>query len=218
MDVQDIMDALDLHGFEDIEDADKVAVINDVLQEINSRDPWPYLEVMVDFDAATDVDADGKVTLPGSPPVVGSVLDIVNLDRSTYGKVQWIRRDEHFARNPGNLDQTGHPYKYFFVGSDLYLWPIPDSGNYRITYLQVQEDVDASSTADDILLPARHHRVILLGAAYKLHSQEDDPENATMFKSQYDERIIMMRQDLFTQQWDKPDSILMTDDEDFGYE
>lgn len=219
MDVQAIMDALDLHGFEDIEDDDKVDVINDVVQEINSRDPWPYLEVMVDFDAATDVDSDGVVTLPGTPAEIASVLDIIATDSNTVsGKLRWIRRDEHFARNAANLTQTGQPYKYFFVGSTLYLWPVPTSGNFRITYLQVQPTLTSASAEGDILLPARHHRAILLGAVFKLNAQEDDPENATMFKSQYDERVMLMRQDLFKKQWDSPDNVMLVDDEDYGYE
>ena len=212
MTVQQIMDMLDLHGFEDIEDDDKVDVINDVLQDIATRDPWPFLEVMEDLDAA-DVDAVGKVTLAAG---FYGILDII--DTTNGAKLRWIRRDEHFSRNAQNLDQAGNPYKYFFVGDDLYVWPVPDTSTLRVTYLKVQPTVTAASAEADILLPPRHHRVILLGAAYKLHSQEDDPENATMFKSQYDEKMIMMRQDLFKLQWDSPDSIMVTDDEDFGYE
>lgn len=215
MDVQDIIDILDLHGFEDIEEVDKVSVINDAITEINTREPWPFLEVMVDLDAATDVGADGKVTLPGMTPAeIASVLDIINTD--SYGRsVTWIRRDEHFKRNAANLDATGTPYKYFFVNNDLYLYPIPESGNYRLTFLQVQPEIDASSTADEILLPVRHHRAIALAAIYKLHAQEDDPENAAMFKGQFDEKIILMRQDMFKKQWDRPDSILVVDEEDW---
>lgn len=212
MTVQEIADILDLHGFEDIEDADKVGVINDVLQEINTREPWPFLEVMVDLTDA-DFDADGVVDFTALP-TLASVLDIINTE--TYGRsIRWIRRDEHFKRNATQLDLTGTPYKYFFVNNDLYLWPIPDGGTYRLTYLQVQEVVDISSAEADILLPARHHRLIALGALYKLHSQEDDPENAALFKSQFDERMILMRQDLFKKQWDSPDSILVTDEEDW---
>lgn len=212
MDVQDILDILDLHGFEDIEDADKVAVINDVLTEINTREPWPYLEVMFDFDSG-DVDVDGKVDFT-SQPSLQSVLDIICLD-SDGRSVRWIRRDEHFKRNGANLDQTGTPYKYFFVGDSLYIWPIPTSGSYRLTYLQLQELVDSSDTEDAILLPARHHRLIALGALYKLHSQEDDPENAALFQGQFESRMQLMRQDLFKKQWDSPDSILVTDEEDW---
>jgi len=214
MTVQEIMDILDLHGFEDIEDDDKVSVINDVLQEICTREPWPFLEVMVDLDASTDVDsATGEVDL-GSNPELASVLDIINTD-SEGRSIRWIRRDEHFKRNAANLDLTGIPYKYFFVGDALYLYPIPTDGNFRLTYLQVQEEVDDNDTASAILLPSRHHRVIALGAIYKLHSQEDDPENAAMFQGQFENKLQLMRQDLFKKQWDSPDSILVTDEEDW---
>lgn len=210
MDVQDIIDILDLHGFEDVETADKVAVINDVLQEINTREPWPFLEVVADIDDS-DVDSEGAVTLD---PVASSILDIVNTQ--SYGRsIRWIRRDDHFKRNATQLDLTGTPYKYFFVADTLYLWPIPDGGTYRVTYLQIQEEVDSSSAETDMLLPARHHRLVALGALYKLHSQEDDPENAGLFKGQFDEKLILMRQDLFKKQWDSPDNILVVDEEDW---
>lgn len=214
MTVQEIMDALDLHGFEDIEDDDKVDVINDVIWEICSRDPWPFLEVMEDIDAA-DVDEAGKVTLTDG---FTAILDVINTDTSAdRGKLQWIRRDEHFSRNSSSLTESGTPYKYFFVGDSLYVWPVPDTANLRVTYLKAHEAVTSASGEADILIPARHHRAILMGAVYKLHSQEDDPENSAMFKSLYDERVIMMRKELFIKQYDRPDSILVVDDDDYGY-
>jgi len=214
MTVQEIMDILDLHGFEDIEDDDKVAVINDVLQEICTREPWPFLEVSVAIDASTDVDsATGEVDL-GSNPELSSVLDIINTD--DYGRgISWMRRDEHYKNAANSLDATGTPYRYFFLGDALYLYPIPTSGNFRLTYLQVQQEVDDNDTASAILLPSRHHRLIALGAIYKLHSQEDDPENAAMFQGQFENKLQLMRQDLFKKQWDRPDSILVTDEEDW---
>lgn len=218
MDVADLLTIIDLHGFEDSEEDDKVSVLNDVLQEVCTREPWPFLETFVDFDEG-DVDTAGKVTLPGTPPELASVLDIIATDsNSASGKIRWIRRDEHYSRNPANLTQSGAPYKYFFIGNDLYLWPIPDSGNFRCTYLQVQEAIDADSLEADILLPARHHRLLAVGAIAKLHAQEDDPENAGLFQGQFDSKLMLMRQDVYKKQWDSPDSILVVDDEDYGYE
>lgn len=212
MTVQEIVDILDLHGFEDVEEDDKVAVINDVLQEINTREPWPYLEVIYDFDSS-DVDATGLVDFT-SQPLLAAVLDIVNTNQ--YGRsISWIRRDDHFKRNASQLDLTGTPYLFYLVAGQLYLWPIPDGDSYRITYLQVQEDVDISSAEADILLPARHHRLIALGALYKLHSQEDDPENAMLFQGQFENRMQLMRTDLFRQQYDRPDTIQVVDEEDW---
>jgi hypothetical protein len=212
MDVQDIMDILDLHGFEDVEDDDKVAVINDVLQEIITREPWPYLEVVYDFDSA-DVGADGLVDFT-SQPILAAVLDIVNT--SQYGRtISWIRRDDHFKRNASQLDLTGTPYLFYLVAGALYLWPIPTGDSYRLTYIQVQDELTSSDGEEDILLPARHHRLIALGALYKLHSQEDDPENAAMFQQQFENRMQLMRQDLFRQQYDRPDTIQVVDEEDW---
>lgn len=216
MDVADLLTIIDLHGFEDSEEDDKVSVLNDVLQEVCTREPWPFLEVMFDLDASTDVDSDGLVDFTAQP-ALQSVLDIINT--ANNGRtVHWTRRDEHFKAQAANLTQTGDPYKYFFVGNDLYLWPIPTSGTFRLTYLQVQEAVDADSVAADILLPERHHRLLAIGVIAKLHAQEDDPENASLFEGQFEQKMQLMRQDLFKKQWDRPDSIQVTDEDDWGYD
>ncbi len=212
MTVAEIMAILDLHGFEDVEDDDKVDVINDAITEINTREPWPYLETVFTFDAS-DVDADGMIDLT-SEPLLSAVLEIVNTD--DYGRsISWIRRDEHTKRNATQLDLTGTPYKYFLRAGQVYLWPIPDSGNFQMTYLQVQEPVADDDDEDAILLPARHHRLIALMALCSLYAQEDDPENASMFEGKAEKKLQLMRADLFRQQYDKPDSIQVVDEEDW---
>lgn len=217
LDVADLIAIIDLHGFEDSEEDDKVSVLNDTLQEVCTREPWPFLETFADIDASTDVDADGLVDLGMSAPALASVLDIINT--ANNGRtVHWTRRDEHFKAQAANLSQTGDPYKYYFVGNDLYLWPIPTSGTFRITYLQVQGDIDADMDDTDILLPARHLRLLAIGAIAKLHAQEDDPENAALFESQFEKKLQLMRQDVYKKQWDRPDSIQVTDEDDWGYE
>lgn len=214
MDVADIITIMDLHGFEDSEEDDKVSAINDALQEICTREPWPFLEIAVDIDE-TDVGADGLVTLD---PAQQSILDIFVTDGSG-GKLRWVRRDEHMERNFQNLDEAGTPYWYFFIGDGLYVWPIPGSSTaMRVTYLQLQDLLDADSVEADILLPARHHRLIALGAIVKLHAQEDDPENAALFSSQYEQKLILLRQDMFKKQWDSPDSIRVVDEDDWDYD
>lgn len=203
MDVQDILDALDVHGFEDIEEADKLDVINSVMWDIDSDSPWPYLDTFEVIDAATaDVDADGLVTLTTPWTAIRYISNVAN----PTSRVRWVREDDLIEEGV-DLTYEGDPTVFYFVGSSLYLHPIPLSGTFRVGVVQVQPELDAADLETSILLPARHHRAILLGCLVKLHSQEDDAENAAMFKTQYDEKLVRMRNDLFKQQYDRPDSM-----------
>lgn len=204
MDVADILDALDIHGFEDIEETDKVAVINDVIQEINAEAPWPYLDTYEVIDASTaDVNAaTGEVTMTVAWTAIRYIQNATNREK----RVRWVREDDLIEEGV-DLTLQEEPTCFYFVGQELFLHPIPTSGLYRVGVVQVQADVTAASAEAAILLPPRHHRVILLGALFKLHSQEDDAENALMFKQQYDEKLVRMRADLFKQQYDRSDSM-----------
>jgi hypothetical protein len=216
MDVQDIIDEIDVAGFDDLEEADKVGFINRTVKGIVNREPWAFREVFDDLDASTDIDADGLVDYSKLTYEFGGLMDIVNTGSGGYN-IRWIRRDVHFKDRALQLDLTGTPYNHFFVGRQMYLYPIPTSGTFRITYLAHQGDLDASSGETDILLPAQWHEAIIAGALYRINAREDDPENAAMFKSMFDEIMENMRQDLEKVQWDSPDSILFYDWDDGEY-
>lgn len=215
MDVSEMILMIDQHGFEDEEEEDKVRVLNIVLQDICTREPWPFLESTVVIDASLEVDAD--TGLVSTPDDFNALTTIVSTDSNGH-EIKFIRRDEHVKRRAATLSESGSPYNYFFLGGQLYLWPIPTSGDYVLDYLRIHDPLVASTTSDDLLLPSRHHDVLPIGAIWRLHAKEDDPENALLFKSQYDELLQNMRQDLFKQQWDSPDSIqVMEDDVDDWY-
>jgi hypothetical protein len=202
MDVADMYLTLDLHGFEDIEESDRDLLLNDVIQEICTEAAWPFLDSVITIDASVEVDSDGLVSLPDP---ISAVRNLRQVD-SPYTRARYLSEDDLIEHNI-DLTETGVPAYFYFVGENLYLWPIPTSGNYRIGVVLVHPDLDADSEAEDILLPARHHRLIVLGMLYKLHSQEDDAENAAMFKQQFDERLMRMRQDLWKKQYDRPESM-----------
>lgn len=210
MDVQDIIDEIDTAGYDDLETADKVAFINRAMRAIVNREPWAFREVFDDLDASTSVDADGLVDYSDLTYEFGGLMDIINTS-SSGTSIRWIRRDVHFKDRSASLDLTGTPYNYFFVGRQLYLYPIPTSGTFRVTYLAHQADLDENDVEASILLPAQWHEVIIAGALYRINAREDDPENAAMFKSMHDELMENMRQDLEKVQWDSPDSILFYD-------
>ncbi len=203
-----MLTVLDLHGFEDIETTDKVQVINDTIQDICTRDPWPFLESTDTISAPGEVNGTtGAVTLPSD---FTSLLKIVNTNTSGY-RINFIRMDEHFERRSDQLALTGIPYNYFFLGEGMRLWPIPETGDFTLVYIREHPEVTSGTLENAILIPKRHHKAIPLGAIYRLHAQEDDAENAQLFKAQYEEKISLMRQDLFIKQWDSPDSVLVMD-------
>jgi hypothetical protein len=210
MDVSEMITMLDQHGFEDEEEADKIRVLNIALQDVCTRYPWPFLESSVVLDASIEVDSD--TGLVSTPDDFASLMTIVSTDSNGH-EIRFIRRDEHLKRHASTLTEGGSPYNYFFLGGQMYLWPIPISGSYVLDYIRIQDAIEADSVSDDILLPSRHHDVIPIGAIWRLHAKEDDAENALLFKSQYDELINGMRQDLFKQQWDSPDSIQVMEDD-----
>jgi hypothetical protein len=201
MDVDELFDSLDVHGFEDVEVVEKEKVLNDVVQEIFSESPWPFLDTFETVDAAgAGVDSTGKVTTT----IPFTAIRYIRNNSYPERGIRWVREDD-LVDAAIDFTEEDIPTCFYFVGSDLYLWPIPTSGTFRVGMVQVQDDLTAASVESDILLPARHHRILLLGMLFKLHSQEDDAENALMFKQQFDEKLVRMRNDLFKQQYDRSD-------------
>ena len=47
MDVQDMIDELDLYGFDDIDTNQKVLLLNEAYLDITTREPWPFLEKLI---------------------------------------------------------------------------------------------------------------------------------------------------------------------------
>lgn len=201
MNVDELVDILDDHGFVDTSAERKVETINDVVNDINSRQPWRFLEsdsdvVITAGDATPEAPVDFAKVLSFVIPAANIVLKPYRAD---VVRKQW----------PQALTITGTPFAYYFVGSNLHLLWVPDA-NYtgRMHYLRNQPELTITSAEDDILLPSRHHRVIALGALARLYAMEDDTDLATYFDAQYERRILTMEQDISLIQYDEHDSIL----------
>lgn len=192
---------LDDHGFADTGESRKVAVINDTLWDIESRHPWPFLETE---DTAFSLTADDNA--PTLPTGFSKMLSFTIPDLALV--LQPMRLDTATKSLAGKEDETGIPYLYYFVGSELRIWKTPsETFTAKIRYLQTQTELTAASVETDILLPARHHRLAVLGSLYKLYTMEDDPELARAFLDQYETRLELIREDLFKRQYDRPDRI-----------
>src|SRR5688572_31941548 len=103
------------HGFDDLTDSRILSFLNDTYYDICTREPWPFLEAT----AAVTVNSDGKVTSPTSIDKVLSFHD-TGIGRSLTP----MRLDDFSTTYSSNLTQTGDPYAYFFIGDELYVYPI----------------------------------------------------------------------------------------------
>jgi len=207
--VTDWLSELDDHGFEDTVTGRKLAVLNDTIADICSREPWPFLEktLQLDYDGssaeATNWPSDFSKALVLTDPTNGIVLN-------------WERLDTVRKRHPANLTDVAAPYLFYMIGSKVYPYPTPPNGTVLdLAYLAFHPQVTDSTVEADILIPARHHCVVPVGALYKLYMMEDDPELAQVFSQEYESRIEKMREDLMRQQYDRPDAIFVNDEDYF---
>jgi len=212
MDVSEIIDRLDAIGFEDTADEDKMDVINDTVWDIDSRALWPYLEKTVALDF------DGSSPTPTNLPA--DFKSVIWLYDTTNGITLWPERLSTIRDRHGTeVTTTGDGLVYYFVGSNIRLWPVPSAstGRYQLDYFASQPELTTLSLEADILLPKRHHRTILLGALWRLYKNEDDPEQGTAFQSDFEDRISQMRADLFGRQHQRADQIFVIDEDDEYY-
>lgn len=205
----DMLSELDDHGFSDTTTTRKLVELNDALHDVCSREPWPFLEktLQLSFDGtsglASNFPSDFRQMLTVTDPSTGSTI---NAERADV-----IRK-----RNASQLTYSAAPTWFYEEAGKVKVFPIPSSG-YKLDslYLCVHPTIDGSTLESGILIPARHSRVVVVGALYKLYALEDDPENSQLFKSEFEDRILKMREDLVRTQYDRPDRIWVVDEDDW---
>jgi hypothetical protein len=209
--VQDMIDEFNDHGFTDTSVIRKVAMINDTLADLCSREPWPFLEkeATINFDGTnpgpTNQPADLHAVLTVLDPVTGNALD--------------PERYDVMQRRTGNtILQSGTPSIYYFLGSKLRVWQVPSNG-YALTvdYIANHPVLTSSSVETDFLVPPRHHRAVVLGSLYKLYDMDDDFDIGASFQAQYEDRILKLRNDVWSRQFDRPEYIHGIDDFDLQF-
>ena len=211
MDVSEMITDLGDHGFTDTGTATKVRVIQDAIWELEGLRPWPFL------DASINLTFDGSNPLATNFPTdFRAALKLKNADSGTILEPVHIGDlEEHVGTQ---LTQVAVPQVYYNEGEQLKLWPVPPSGTtVRMRYIRWSPEIDSGSTEADILLPKRHHRVIVLGALVRLYDMEDDPELAERFQQHYEARLERVVEDLFLKQYDRSDHIRVTDPDSWDY-
>lgn len=215
--VQDMIDEINDHGFTDTSVTRKVALINDTVWDICAREPWPFLEQTINLNF------DGTNPAPTNFPAdFGSLLSLViatNAADDSVGNALDPERWDVMERKYGDiLLSTGTPCAYYFVGETLRVFYVPASNvQLRMDYLRKHPTLVSTSVATDILIPAEHHRAIVLGALYKLYNMDDDFDIGSSFQSQYEDRLLKMRNALWQRQYDRPDRIYGIDDFDLQF-
>lgn len=206
MDISEILTELN-DSFEDTVEARKVSVINEIISDICSREPWPFLEAT----AAVNITAGNN-----TPTVPTDLRAVLTFSIDSERRVLQPERTDTMMKGY-NLTATGDPLYYYFVGEELRLWPVPTRAlTGTLFYLKNHPKVTSTTLEAAILIPARHHPLITLGSFARLYAREDDGELAVMFERLYEQRLKTMQNDTWKKQYDRPDRIvdLWADDYD----
>ena len=185
MTLDEMYDEMDLYGFDDFEDSQKLTLLNEAYFDIVTREPWPFLEMIVpDITAPSGVEQiTNNALVTNSPSDVNAVLSMVD---TTNAITMVPERGDVIEKNYKPLSDFGTARAYYFVGDELYVYP-PTLGSvtYRLYYTRVPQR--ATTTSDTFLIPARHHSIIVYGALVKAFLVNDDPQ-AAVFQNMFEQR------------------------------
>jgi len=214
MTLDEMFDEMDLYGFDDFEDSQKLTLLNEAYFDIVTREPWPFLEKVVTItvpNGVTQITNNANV----SPQVtdLNSVLSFIDTANET---VMMPERGDVVEKNYRVNNDTSEPSVYYFVGEDLFIYPSASgSTTYRLFYTRIPSA--ATTTSDAFLIPARHHSIIVYGALVKAFLVNDDPQ-AAAFQNMFEQRYQQMRNDLWVQQYDRTERVyVLTDGFDWSY-
>jgi len=200
---------MDLYGFEDFDDDAKLILINEAYFDIVTREAWPFMEGLVTIAQPS---ADDTLNVPTN---FQAVLSLVDTDNNIVLEPE---RNDVIEKNVRLNADSGSPTKYYFVGETLYLYPSDNTGTtYRLYYIKAPSTLTVDSVVADILIPARHHSIIVYGALVKAFLVNDDPQ-AAVFQNMFESRYMQMRNDVWMRQYDRPERIhVITDSHDWAY-
>lgn len=209
--VQDWIDNLSDYGLgDDISPDDLLSEVNKVIQDVNSRQTWPYLETTANVTLTA---GQALVTAPARlNKVRGLVIDSI-------GQVLVPERRETIVKKyVGGLTNQGVPFHYYFIGQSMYVYPIPQQSYTAILdYTQDEITVDATTPLASLLLPQKHHAAYFLGLLASLYAMEDDTEMYGLYQSRFEQKIVNMMDDLAMHQLDMPDRVVDVWDDGYGW-
>ena len=209
MTIDQMFTEMDLYGFEDFDDDAKLILINEAYFDIVTREAWPFMEGLATIAQPS---ADDTLNVPTN---FQAVLSLVDTDNNIVLEPE---RNDVVEKNVRLNADSGSPTKYYFVGETLYLYPSDNTGTtYRLYYIKSPSVLTVDSVPADILIPARHHSIIVYGALVKAFLVNDDPQ-AAVFQNMFESRYMQMRNDVWMRQYDRPERIhVITDSHDWAY-
>lgn len=235
MTLDEMFEEMDLYGFEDFEDSQKLLLLNESYFDIVTREPWPFLEKMVQFVAPAgttqitsssalkvrtdnntlDNSLSNPVLIPYTQYNVNSVLSFVDMSNDI---VMTPERNDVIEKNYRISNDTSTPSRYYFVGDDMFVYPaVSGSTTYRLYFLQLPTAATEDTDTGAYLIPARHHSIIVYGALVKGFLVNDDPQ-AAAFQNMFEQRYQQMRADVWMNQYDRTEVIhVLSDSYDWSY-
>jgi len=215
MTLDELYDQMDLYGFDDFEDAQKLTLLNEAYFDIATREPWPFLESTVAFTAPSGTTQITNQAFANSPTNVNSVLSFID---TTNDVVMMPERGDVIEKNYRVNDLTSYPEHYYFVGEELFVYPaVSGATAYRLYYTRTPVGATDATGTGAWFIPSRHHSIVLYGALVKAFLVNDDPQ-ATMFQNMFEARYQQMRNDLWIQQYDRTDRVhVVSDAYDWNY-
>lgn len=214
MTLDEMYTEMELYGFDDLDDDQKLLLLNESYFDIATREPWPFLEAV-----ETIVVPSGQTQITNNTLVTNNVTDVnsvlsftdtTNMVTMTPERADVIEKEYIVTTDPGT------PSKYYFIGDELTVYPATTgSTTFRLYYTRTP--AAATTTSDTFYVPARHHSIIVYGALVKAFLVNDDPQSA-VFQNMFEARYQQMRADVWMNQYDRPERIgVITDSYDWSY-
>ena len=213
MTLDDMYTEMELYGFDDLEDAQKLILLNESYFDIVTREPWPFLEALstIVVPSGQSQITNNALVVP-NPTNVNSVLSFIDTSNNivmTPERVDVIEKS-YFLSLDTNVSSV-----YYFLGDELMVYPASSGSTYRLLYTKTP--VAATTTSDTFYIPSRHHSIIVYGALVKAFLVNDDPQ-AAVFQNMFEARYQQMRSDLWMNQYDRTDRVFVTTDSmDWSY-
>lgn len=211
----DILTSVKLYGFDDLSNTEFLSVLNDVYHDFNNLESWPYLQKLV-----TGTSTSGNGQLFASTLDIKQVLSLVN---TTQGYALTPVDADTFYKDFASMSTAiGYPAVYYLTtvdavapnGWNIFTWSIPNNStdSYQLRYLYIAPDLALSDTP---VIPARYHRILVYAVLAELYDQEDDMDAAMRMQGKYDRRLARIRDDLWSRQYDRDDT-MQNLDENYG--
>src|SRR5690242_19857276 len=136
---------------------------------------------------------------------------MVDLSTGSPRRIRFMRTDDIEERV--NLTETGKAYAYYFEGTALKVYQIPDASFApRLRYLRWAPTVAAFTDPESaIIVPPDGHEAVLYKTLSRLYDLEDDPDISARMEAHYENEFAQVSDALSLQQFDEAEYIHAVD-------